>query len=71
MGKTVRVRIAVAVDDSGDYVAMPAKHEEWLCLDDLSERHHVVYVEADVPIPEPVTVQGTVTGGGEEGRVAR
>jgi hypothetical protein len=84
--KTVRVRIAVAVDEKGRWacsgwnepalVALrsnpkdAAKQDESdreNAVDELDAHfgdglgtHHVVFVEADVPIPEAQVVQGEV-----------
>lgn len=68
-GKTVRVRIAVATTDLGSWDAVGGAH-----LEDHEASAHAVsdfeqeggvrlsWVEADVPLPEEVTVQGkTVT----------
>jgi len=71
--KTVRVRIAVAVNSQG---AWNSNGWGWAdkqrpdadlvagAFDGLPEdeaREHVVFVEADVPVPEPKTIEGTVT----------
>lgn len=71
MSKTVRVRIAVAVDEHGQWCAAAWRsnddvrnaREAHSFLDDETsgdEDRHVVYVEADVPLPSSVTVQGEV-----------
>lgn len=74
-GPTVRVRIAVAVDEHGAWASCG-----WLrggdarltrhALDDLlnvqeqgAESRHVVFVEADVPLPTPVVVEGKPASG--------
>ena len=74
--RTVRVRIAVGVLPSGEWSAGGASgavQDAWntqtpegLVRDDLShlEGHlgmQFVWVEADIPLPQPVTVEGTVS----------
>ena len=69
----IRVRIAIGVRADGDYecagFGMDGKHadraereriaSEWLNSDDVA---HVVWVEADVPVPvAPSVIEGTVT----------
>lgn len=75
--KTKRVRIAVAIDEHGNFRAVgwtPHPATGSLAeLDMKEEAHdlfmdnahggtmcHIIWVEADIPIPEPVTIQGTV-----------
>ncbi len=65
--KTVRVRIAVAVDQDGDWAASghsgnkdPNMPFEWI-LDDIAPGESRYYVEADLPVPVMRTVQGDVT----------
>lgn len=58
--ETVRVRIAVAVFHNGNYEADSDEGELFLSLVDCSVGHHVVYVEADVPLPARVVVEGEV-----------
>ena len=71
--RTVRVRVAVAVGSTGEAVAdMHLTQSTYdndtdnsaLALDHLAEcgvPHGVVhFIEADVPIPEPQTIEGTV-----------
>ena len=65
--RTVRVRIAVAVTPNGSWEAAgsrgwpddDASHEARVCSDDPAHAR-VTYVEADVPLPEPETVEGEV-----------
>jgi hypothetical protein len=70
--KTVRVRIAVAVDPSGFWQSAGGHEagEDWrdLSLEYLSNieaadytKAHVVCVTADVPLPVTPTVEGTVS----------
>jgi hypothetical protein len=72
--KTVRVRIAVAIDDCGDYQATAAREggrvmdaksaaEDFLfgASNDDPRPFHVVFVEADVPLPVTPTVEGSVS----------
>ena len=73
--KTVRVRIAVAVDERGKAVAaggnIPDKDaermlEDWGMLEawESSARLRFCWVEADVPLPEPrvdPVIEGTVS----------
>lgn len=66
--KTVRVRIAVAVDETGDWSASgwrltpgrsPAGHYDemqGIALDGVMGKHVVYHwIEADIPIPEETT----------------
>lgn len=63
--KTVRVRIAVAVDEKCQWKA----YGHWNAFDvDMTQqanlyvrhRQHVVFVEADVPVPESPVIEGEV-----------
>lgn len=68
--KTIRVRIAVAVDEAGSWYASGWSDQD---PEDTKERtseslgytqkgqSHLVWVEADVPLPSVPTIQGTVT----------
>jgi len=66
---TKRVRICVAIDEDGEYGAGTAGagfSAKGQAAEDLNSnsgdlsRCHYVYIEADVPLPEIVTVQGEV-----------
>jgi hypothetical protein len=63
---TVRVRVLVAIDDKGDWTAVGlSRYEEADCrdvifTDDLGEHLTYHWVEADVPIPAPLTIEGIV-----------
>jgi hypothetical protein len=66
MAKTVRVRIAVAVNAKGEWDACGCSSmsdedmaNEVLCEDSAG----VVFVTADVPVPEPREVEGEVSDG--------
>lgn len=66
--RTVRVRIAVAIDASGAWSACGGTHctgdedaREWLYLEDLKEGEHYYWVEADVPVPSN-EIEGTLAG---------
>lgn len=70
--KTIRVRIAVAVTPNGCWDADGCKLTPTWEMPLSTEHHgehlfskqgrgHVVYVEADVPLPDPVVIEGTVT----------
>lgn len=73
--KTIRVRIAVAVTPNGCWDTRGMKLlPEWDNETDEEAARlvsgwlfgkqgpgHVVFIEADVPVPESVTVEGTVT----------
>jgi hypothetical protein len=74
MSKTVRVRIAVVVDNNGDYGAFGASRQtdndllsfaneiifgEQTGLWDAQVQH---WCEVDIPIPEPQTIEGEVVG---------
>ena len=68
--RTVRVRIAVAVDADGDWNSCGgAGVSDFECIEAASEciatPSNLCWVEADLPIPEAMTVQGVVTPGGE------
>ena len=72
MGKTVRVRIAVAIDENGDWIANGDRKElrgriksevlEWFAEAYKREAREVVWVEAYVPIPSPTPDSATVEG---------
>ena len=73
--KTVKVRIAVAVNVEGVWFARgdptvpenDTAHDAMIGLEDGgidTDGGHVVWVEADVPMPSALTVQGTAPGGG-------
>jgi hypothetical protein len=69
---TVRVRIAVVVDDKGGWNAAGwnsagPQDDIGAARDGHNPDHEIVservhFVEADIPIPEPTTIEGTVTG---------
>lgn len=72
--KTIRVRIAVAVSPQGHWesfgstvgVANPengddATHAEYAVMNCDGKTHAVHFIEADIPLPVAVTVEGTVT----------
>lgn len=75
--KTIRVRIAVAVSPNGCWSSnggqlLPGDPALWTndaiaatgsCtyLFKAQGVGHVVFIEADVPVPEPQTIEGTVT----------
>ncbi|HYE70361.1 MAG TPA: hypothetical protein VD932_02435 [Aquabacterium sp.] len=72
--KTVRVRIAVAVNERGYWSSCgcgapedkPSTARDRImaeaALDELPSEggENVVFIEADVPVPEPKTIEGTV-----------
>ena len=77
MSKSIRVRIAVAVDEKGNWAAIGLGTMEpgpsWIHLDDLrahffdnhglpapSDDSSIRWVEAYVPLPEAITVEGEV-----------
>jgi hypothetical protein len=77
MPKTKRVRIAVAIDSTGTWCASGQSIEDGdPCPDDemaaevlegdliINASKMVHFVEAEIPIPEEVTVEGHVSGGG-------
>lgn len=75
-GPTVRVRIAVAVNEKGEWNAAGSnvygdKDARAYALEGLWESagEAVHFIEATLPLPLPqsVTVQGVVTPGGEHG----
>lgn len=74
--KKVRVKIAVAIDSNGKYCARgwtrgPANDDDDMtgaARDDLHSYwtedfkcESLVWVEADIPVPEPTTIEGKVT----------
>lgn len=67
--KTVKVRIAVAVDERGNWSGFGwptvLEHEmltDALNSDDLGGVRHALIIEADVPLPlPPKTIKGKVT----------
>lgn len=67
--KTVKVRIAVAVDERGNWSGFGwptvREHEmltDALNSDDLGGVRHALIIEADVPLPlPPQTIKGKVT----------
>ena len=70
MAKTIRVRIAVAVNERGE-CGSSMSHDgddasaRSFALDMLGEKsellEHVVFVEADIPLPESLVVVGSVS----------
>lgn len=71
--KTVRVRIAVAVDPGGNWCAsgwMTGSPESMMdnCLDEVGAGEARFWIEADVPLPlAPQTILGTVTSSAKDG----
>ncbi len=66
--KTVRVRIAVAVDGYGCWEASKWEdndrcntHEVLEAMGFTRGQRVVHFIEADVPLPEPQTIEGEVT----------
>ena len=64
MAKTVKVRIAVAVDPKGHWQASgwrDAGEEVWDCvLDCVDDGEARFWITAELPIPESIEVQGKV-----------
>lgn len=64
MSNTVKVRIAVAVDDCGNYVAYSdGWKKSWedcmeLMLDDLNPGEARYWVEAELPLPDANIIAG-------------
>jgi hypothetical protein len=66
--KTVRVRILVATDRKGQWVAggywknTSDEAKEWLYIDDLEDGEIYHWIEADVPLPaeDGPTIEGVV-----------
>ena len=66
--KTIRVRIAVAMNEYCDWCAFGGS--EWRDDDSManeafnevseSRSQRCFFVEADIPVPEPETIEGTV-----------
>jgi len=66
MNKTVKVRIAVCVDPQGDWSSSGwsgATDEDMMenASGDTSMDAKQYFIEAEIPIPEPEIVQGTVS----------
>lgn len=64
--KTVRVRIAVAVDHTGDWYAYGARDSAdsmSSAIDGVLDGEARYWVEADLPIPTIPVVAGTVSEG--------
>lgn len=63
--KTIKVKILIATDDEGKWSSAgycdDMNPREWICLDNLSESVTFHWVEAEVPAPEPQTIQGNVS----------
>jgi len=65
MSDTVRVRIAVAVQPSGGWYAYGTQDEDdsekLAMMEDWDiDTSHIVFVEADIPLPKAQTVEGEV-----------
>lgn len=71
MPKTIKVRIAVAVNEKGQYIAEvdgcrsmgPAEHALWCVQRDEEERPmaaSVHWITAELPVPEAQEVEGRV-----------
>lgn len=63
--KTVRVRIAVAVDSDGDWNACGSRTTTddgaaQYAADTVGSPYHVRFVEAQVPVPDVATIRGEV-----------
>lgn len=71
--KTIRVRIAVAVNPDGTAIACGFEHKgfnpkatpesllaDWDMLDSVDPMAAYCWIEADVPLPESVTIEGKV-----------
>jgi hypothetical protein len=67
MTEAVRVRILVAIDDNGKWSACgyysndDAATRDVIFIDDIGEHLSYHWVEADIPIPTPLTINGVVT----------
>ncbi|MDE2101595.1 MAG: hypothetical protein KGL39_30395 [Patescibacteria group bacterium] len=64
---SVRVRIAVGMSSEGEWSCVPCvPHDEEWALNELNTDgygRHIIFVEADIPPPEPEpVVQGRVVG---------
>jgi hypothetical protein len=59
---TVRVRIALIIDDRGKWIAAGMSGESDESQVDILHtcREQIYYIEADLPIPQPQTLRGTV-----------
>lgn len=63
--KTVRVRIAVAVNSDGEWYAKSgSKYEEEVmamdAMDSINNPSITYFVEADIPVPEAQVIEGRV-----------
>lgn len=65
--KTKRVRILVAMDDTGKWASHGSYTEndevcrEWICIDGLNECISYHWVEAEIPLPSAEVIEGAVT----------
>lgn len=68
MSKKVKVRVAVAVAPDGSWYAVgySGAHEDAELMDaatfDMDSGYNECFLEAELDIPEPVTVQAEVVG---------
>lgn len=70
MSKTVRVRIAVSVDPTGEWSAagwsgLSDKEAHGYTIDTLAPGERRYWIEADLEVPEPLTIEGVATEAGE------
>ena len=72
MAEQKRVRILVAIDAKGEWSATgfhrwdDAEAMDCIFIDDLGVHLSYHWIEADVPIPEPSTIEGEVSPGEPE-----
>lgn len=65
---TKRVRLLVAIDDCGHWTCFGGTNisddeaREWICTDDMNEHMSYHWIEADVPLPASITVEGKCAG---------
>lgn len=64
--KTQKVRIALAINTEGDWYAWGAyTHDDESALDEVSGQLNdyttLHWIEAEVPIPSPMVIEGKVT----------
>ncbi len=66
--KTVKIKVAVAVDPEGGWMASgwsdrngePVEEAMENCIDDFGGNEAKYWLEAELPIPKEMTVQATV-----------
>lgn len=69
--KTKRVRILVAIDDTGRWTSHGSYYEddevcrEWICIEEMNTCISYHWIEADIPWPSAATITGNVSTEGK------